>query len=225
MLRRWDRDAEQRELEMLRQLVSRYCNHIDRARPAFQVCEWNEVVEIDRRGDAHDQVQVRLRVLQPDLLFARFRFNCNWAQPIRYREQVGLTVRNLLVDGSPGIKLHTTSNWVKDSSMDAIVHFPAPYKENAEVSLTIGLNWPRRFKPLLERTPDTLTVSFKRPTGHVLSKIVLPPGDDAYVEPVGNPGLVNVYPGEDDSGRKTVVFESFDLPAHQAAGVRLELKG
>jgi hypothetical protein len=224
VLRRWDRDAEQRELEVLRQLVSRYCNHIDRERPAFQVCDWNEVVQVDRRGDAHDQVQVRLRVLRPDLLFARFRFACTWAQPARLREQVELTVRNLLIDGSPGIKLHTTSNWVKDSSMDAIVHFPIPHKENTEVSFTIDLSWPRRFAPLLDGKPDTLTVSFKRPTGHVVSKLVLPPGTDAYVEPAGDPALVEVCTGEDGS-RKTVTFESFDLPAHQAAGVRLELKG
>ncbi|WP_157527867.1 hypothetical protein [Nocardia sp. NRRL S-836] len=208
---------------MLRQLVSRYCNHIDRARPAFQVCDWNEVVEIDRRGDARDQVQVRLRVLQPDLLFARFRFACNWAQPARLREQVELTVRNQLNDGSQGIKLPTTSNWVKESSMDAVVHFPAPQKENTEISFTIELNWPRRFKPLLDRAPDTLSVYFKRPTGHVISKIVLPPDTDAFVEPVGDPKLVEVRTGEED-GRRTATFESFTLPAHQAAGVWLELK-
>ncbi|ANZ36570.1 hypothetical protein BBK82_11345 [Lentzea guizhouensis] len=187
--------------------------------------DWDEEVDINRRGDALDQVQVRLRVLQPDLLFARFRFDCNWTQPLRLREQVELTVRNLQVDGSPGIKLHTTSNWVKDSSMDVIVHFPAPQKENTEVSFAINLNWPRRFKPLVERTPDRLTVSFKRPTGHVVSKLVLPAGTDAFAEPVGDPALVKVIPGEDESGRKTVTFESFNLPARQPAGVRLELKG
>ncbi len=208
---------------MLRQLISRYCNHIDRTRPAFQVCDWNEVVEIDRRGDAHDRVQVRLRVLQPDLLFARFRFTCTWAQPARLREQVELTVRNQLNDGSQGIKLSTTSNWVKDSSMDAIVHFPAPQKENAEISFTIELNWPRRFKPLLDRTPDTLSVYFKRPTGHVVSKILLPPDADAFVEPVGDPNLVEVRTDEED-GRKTATFESCNLPAHQTAGEWLELK-
>ena len=58
--------AERRELEMQRELLSRYTNQLDKTRAGYQILEWKETVVIGDGGDAHTKLAIRLRPLGPD---------------------------------------------------------------------------------------------------------------------------------------------------------------
>ncbi|MFC3898666.1 hypothetical protein ACFOWZ_44980 [Lentzea rhizosphaerae] len=220
-----NRGAERRDLEVQKMLVSRYCNHIDRTSSAYEICEWNETLVVRERGDTHAKVTVKLRPLQNDLMFIRLKFGCGWPQPARYRRGVQLTVRSLLVDGSPGTTLHKTVSWPKDGTMTAIIHFHTPPPENSEISFSIDLEWPKRCLPLAEGSPDEFSLMCRQRVTRAVYRIVLPAGADAYTEPIGEPSAgYRLSKGQDVDGRRTVTLELADLPARHCAGVRMQLK-
>jgi hypothetical protein len=217
--------VERRDLEAQKTLVSRYCNHIDKIRSAYQICEWNETLSVQDRGDTRAKVTVKLRPLQNDLLFIRLKFGCGWPQPARYRRKVELTVRSLLVDGSPGTTLHKTVSWLKDGTMTAIIHFHTPPPENSEISFSIELEWPKRCLPLTEGSPDEFTVMCRQAVTHAIYRIVLPAGADVYTESIGEASIdYRLNKHQDDAGRQTITLELSDLPARHCAGVRMQLK-
>jgi hypothetical protein len=219
--------SDRRELELHKELVSRYCNVIDNLQPTYRIVDWRESMTIGERGDTHTKLKVTLRSLQPELRFVRMKFGCGWPQPRRYRRRVRMTVRRLQVNGSPGTKLTETSSWLSEARMDAIIHFPAPRPQNSEVSFTVDLVWPRRCAPLSEFAPDEFTLKFKQPVEHASYQVILPKGVDCYLEPVdGCESLTGfqISKGEDGNGHKTVTVEVRDLLPRQRAGVRLELK-
>lgn len=219
------RGAERRDLEAQKALVALYCNHIDKIRSAYEIREWNETLVVRERGDTNAKVTVRLRTLQSDLLFIRLKFGCGWPQPARYRRKVELTVRKLLVDGSPGITLEKTVSWPKDGTMTVIIHFHSPPPENSEISFSIELEWPRRCLPLKEGSPDEFSLMCRQPVTRAVHRIVLPPGTDVYTEPIGETSCgYRLTTGQDDDGRRTSTLEVSDLPARHCVGVRMQLK-
>lgn len=220
-----NRGAERRELEVQKALVSRYCNHIDKIRPAYQIREWNETLVVDDRGDTQARMTVKLRPLQSDLMFIRLKFGCGWPQPARYRHRIGLTVRNLLVDGSPGTTLHQTVSWPKDGTMAAVIHFHTPPAENSEISFSVDLEWPKRCLPLAEGSPDEFSITCRQAVMHAVYRVVLPAGTDVYTEPIGDASIdYRLSKHQSDDGRQTITLELSDLPAHHSAGVRMQLK-
>ncbi|RAS64126.1 hypothetical protein C8D87_106532 [Lentzea atacamensis] len=219
-----NRGSERRELEAHKELVSRYCNHIDKVRAGYQIREWDETMVIGDRGDAQAKVTVRLRPLRADLLFIRLKFGCGWNQPARYRHRVRMSVRNLLVDGSAGTTLQKTLSWPKDGAMTAIIHFHSPPQEDSEISFAVELDWPKRCLPLMEGSPDEFALMFAQPVAHAIYKVVLPTDTDAYVEPIGQtPDGYRLDKCQDDMRRQTITLELFDPPVRHRAGARLEL--
>ncbi|MFD4644548.1 hypothetical protein ACFWN2_45085 [Lentzea sp. NPDC058436] len=217
--------TERRELEKERALLARYCNQLDKTRPGYQILEWKEKIVIGERGDAHSKLTIRLRPLGPDLLFVRVKFGCGWPQQPRYRRQVKMTVRNLLVDGSPGTTLHQTLTWPKDGVLDAVIHFHEAPSENAEISFGIELDWPKRCLPLIEGSPDEFAFMFAQPVTDAVYRVVLPRGHDVYLEPIGrlDEGF-ELDKAWDDDERRTVTLMLTDPPLRHRAGARLELR-
>lgn len=221
------RRAERRELEDHRHLVAQYCKFINDRWPSFQVLDWEETAVIGERGDTHSKLRINLRATRDDVCFVRLRFGCGWPQPARYQRGVRLTVRNLLIDGSPGTTLRTTVSWPRDGSMAAIAHFHTPLTANSEVSFTIDLNWPKRCAPLLEGAPDEFGMMFWEPALRATYRVLLPKGAEAYAEPVGRTDSfqeVRLRRKVDDDGRETITCELSDLPVRHRAGMRLQLK-
>ncbi|WP_394614088.1 hypothetical protein JNUCC0626_29970 [Lentzea sp. JNUCC 0626] len=221
------RRAERRELEDHRDLVSQYCKFINDRWPSFQVIDWEETAVIGERGDTHSKLKIRLRAIRDDVRFIRLRFSCGWPQPSRYRRRVRMTVRNLLVDGSPGTTLRTTVSWPRAGSMAAIVHFHTPLTTNSEVSFTIELTWPKKCAPLLEGAPDEFGMMFWERACRITYRVQLPKGAEAYVEPIGKTEDftgVRLRRKVDDDGRETIICQLSDLPIRHRAGMRLQLK-
>ncbi|WP_143116001.1 hypothetical protein [Lentzea xinjiangensis] len=220
--------AQRRELEAHKGLVAHYCKLLDQTWPSYQVVDWDKTAVIGERGDAHVQVKIRLRATHRDFWFVRLRFGCGWPQPSHYRSRVRMTVRNLLVDGSPGTTLRTTVSWLRDGAMTAIVHFHTPPAVNSEVSFVVDLTWPRMCAPLLEGSPDEFALLFWQPVHRATYRVLLPKGTEAYVEPIGKTEAFNrfrVRRKTDGEGREAVVFRLTELPIRHRAGVRLQLKG
>jgi hypothetical protein len=225
-----DRGTLRRELEEHRELVTRYCAHIRREeQPFYKVTSWDEVcVVTDDRGDTDDVVRMRIRVLRPDMLFFRFAFSCNWAQPARHRRRVRTQVRSIRVDGAPGISLRTTRSWVADGRMHIIAHFDTPPKAGSEIALAMSVRWPQRCGPLMQsRQPDDFVLKFGEPISHARYEVILPAGRPAFCEPVGfdeDDAGFSLHPADDTEGRTHYVFEAVDLEPRHAAGMKLELK-
>ncbi|MFS8104328.1 hypothetical protein LFM09_45200 [Lentzea alba] len=219
------RRGDRRELATQQELLSRYCNQLDKTRPGYQILEWKETTVIGDRGDARTSLTVKLRPLGTDLLFVRMKFGCGWPQPTKYRRQVRMTVRNLLVDGSPGTTLHKTLSWPKDGTLAAVIHFHEPPRVDSEISFVVELDWPRKCLPLAEGAPDEFTLMFAQPVTHAVHRIVLPEGTDVYLEPIGQLDKgYDLQKGQDDTNRRTITMELFDPPVRHRAGIRLELK-
>lgn len=217
--------AERREQAVQRELLSRYCNQLDKVRPSYQILEWKETIVIRDGGDADTKLTIKLRPLGPDLFFIRMKFGCGWPQSARYRRQVKMTVRTLLVDGSSGTTLHTTLSWPKDGVVSAVIHFHEPPREGAEISVVIELHWPKRCQPLVDGSPDEFTLMFAQPVTHAVYRIVLPPGDDVYLEPIGPLDVgYDLTKTSDDLDRRIITWELSNPPVRQRAGARLELR-
>lgn len=225
-----DRSSLRRELEEHQQLVRRYCSHIRREEePFYQVTSWHEVCAVTNdRGNTESVVRMKIRVLRPDMLFFRFRFSCNWAQPTRHRRRVQTQVRSIKVDGAPGIRLRTTRSWVADDRMHILAHFEKPPREGSEISLAMSVKWPQRCAPLMiARQPDSFVLVFSEPISCARYEVILPSGRKAFCEPVGfehGDESFSLEESDDADGRTHYVFEAFDLEPGHPAGMKLELK-
>ena len=207
--------------------MAQYCKFINDKWPSFQVVDWEETAVIGERGDTHSKSKIKVRAIRNDVRFIRLRFGCGWPQPSRYRRSVRMTVRNLLIDGSPGTTLRTTVSWPRAGSMAAIVHFHTPLSANSEVSFTVDLFWPKKCAPLLDGAPDEFGMMFWEPTRRVTYRVLLPKGAEAYAEPMGRTESfagVRLRRKVDDDGRETITCQLSDLPVRHRAGMRLQLK-
>lgn len=220
-----NRRSDRRELATQQELLSRYCNQLDKTRPGYQILEWKETTVIGDRGDACTKVTVKLRPLGTDLLFVRLKFGCGWPQPAKYRRQVKMAVRNVLVDGSPGTTLHKTLSWPRDGTLAAVIHFHEPPLHDSEISFAVELDWPRQCLPLVEGSPDEFSLMFAQPVAHAVYRVVLPTGTDAYLEPIGplDEGY-DLRKDQDDLNTRSITLELFDPPVRHRVGARLELR-
>lgn len=217
----------QRELDVHKDLVSHYCKLLDTARPSYEVVDWDETITIDDRGNTHTRMRIKVKAAQNDLWFIRMRFDSGWSQPSRYRHRVRMTVRNLLIDGSAGTTLRTTSSWPRDGAIAAIVHFHTPAPANSEVTVDIDLDWPKRCAPLLSGTPDEFGLMYWQPVRRATYRVVLPKGIEVVVEPYGETEVISGLRWRrkvDNDGRETIIFKLSELPIRQRGGLRLQLK-
>ncbi|ONI91238.1 hypothetical protein ALI22I_09190 [Saccharothrix sp. ALI-22-I] len=224
-----DRRALVRQVEEHRNLVSRYSKIVaEDGHSQYRIITWEEHATIEVNGDARKLVTIRAKVLA-DLRVMRLVQGCGWAQPARYRREIGVEVRKLLVGDLPGASLSTTVAWLKDGQLVLMVHFPEPPRVDSEITIAVEFTWPGMCAPLMrDRVPDKFTLRFATPVGYARYKVVLPRGYDAYHEPIGFEEYENGFaagPGKDESGQPVFLFEGFDLPEHQSLGMRLQLKG
>jgi hypothetical protein len=225
-----DRRNMTRQLAMHKRLVSHYGKVVDQLNPTYQVVSWDQTAHIlNSRGDTHEYVTIGLRALRSDMRLSRLVFGCGWAQPTKYRRGVRIRVRNLHVGDSPGTSRDVTHSWVADGKANVMIHFAGPPPAGGEVRFTVTMDWPGKCSPLMSGDTDDFTFCFPQHSVERVSyKIVLPPGYDAYHEPIGFDRCdarfrLDATTGEDD-GRRRYFFQAGPLPAGLRAGVSLELK-
>ncbi|GAB3908416.1 hypothetical protein ACFQ1S_04570 [Kibdelosporangium lantanae] len=225
-----DRRGMARQLARHRRLVSRYGKVVDEMNPTYEVLSWDQAAHIlNSRGDTQESVAISVKVLRGDMRLIRLIFGCGWEQPAKYRRGVRISVRNLLVGDSPGTSREVTHSWVADGKADVMIHFAEAPPEGSEVRFMVTLDWPGKCSPLMNGDTDDFTFRFlHQSVARVSYRIVLPPGYEAYNEPIGfEPGdarfRLDTSTGEDD-GRRRYLFRAAPLPVRLKAGVSLELK-
>lgn len=223
-----DRRRLRREVEKHEQLVSHYCKQVDELRPAYEIISWETVCTVSASGDGRSLIKIRVKVLSDNFWFMRLWEGCGWPQSSRHRRHVKLKARSILVGDTPGVSLKQTSSWGSDGRLDLIIHFSEPPKEGEVVSFVVENTWPGRCVPLMrDRSPDRFSFKFRQPAAHARYKVVLPAGQDAYVEPVGfrnNEENFQLSVDKDDDGRFVCTFEAFNPPTEQRIGFTLEVK-
>lgn len=231
MLRRFSHRSLRGEVSLYRRLVSRYCKFIDELHPMYQVLSWEQVAHIDNaQGDTREVVAVRARVLRSDLQLIRLVFGCGWHQPARHRRRVKFAVRNLQVGNTLGTRMEVTHSWVDDGKFDMIIHIPTPPRVDSEIRFLVTMDWPKKCAPLMtDSATDDFAFRFvQQDVKYVSYRVILPPGYDAYHEPIGHDGDDDAFRTRHlltEDGRRQYFFEAFDLPIMHRAGIRLELKG
>ncbi|SMD23820.1 hypothetical protein [Kibdelosporangium aridum] len=229
MLRRFFRRSLRDELAVHQHLISRYSKFIDELHPMYQVLSWEQVAYVlNAQGDTQEFVTIRARVLRPDLQLIRFIFGCGWHQPAKFRSKVRLAVRNLLPGNVLGTSPPVIHSWLCDGKLDLIVPMPTPPRIGSEISFVVSMDWPQKCAPLmLHAVADDFAFKFvQQDVKYVTYRIVLPPGYDAYHEPIGSDCNENKYRTRHmltQDGRRQYLFEAFDLPIMHRAGLKLQL--
>jgi hypothetical protein len=226
-----DRRRLQREYDVHRQLLTRYCNFVieNHPKPLISVGEWNEVVYIQENGDVKETLTLRAIALRK-VYFIKLLAGSGWDQPERFRRGIRMTARSVLVNGFPGPQWNVTRSWMPDGRMASILHLHEPLRYGEEVRLEVTKYWPAKCQPLMRlgstesftcRTTDLLRIQ------NMKYAIVLPPGHDAVYEPIGfsEPDDDNsVEVSHDKENRRVFTYRVTNLQPHKTIGVRLELK-
>ncbi|WP_367130449.1 hypothetical protein [Saccharothrix sp. HUAS TT1] len=224
-----DRRATLRRLETQWQLVAHYTKLAsDGSPPEYRVVDWDEFLTVEPNGDTRKRLTMRAQVLVDGLWSIRQVHGCGWPQPARFRRRVVVVVRKLLVDGAPGPRMSSTSAWDAEGRFVLITHFRSALPRGSSFGIVVECDWPGMCAPLMrDRRPDDFTLSFRTPVVRARYLVALPPGSDAYLEPVGFSeeedgfGIVRTV---DPGGRPVFGIESTAVPLHTRVGMRIEVK-
>lgn len=225
-----DRRSMRDKLQLHKKLVSRYGSFVDRLNPTYEVLSWEQAAYITNdRGDTKEYITIRAKVLRDDMLLIRLLFGCGWEQSAKYRRNVTVSVRNLLIGDAPGTSPDVTFSWVSDGKIDMMIHFSAPPRQGSEIRFIVIMDWPGKCAPLMNEVTDEFAFWFnQQQVEYVSYKIVLPAGHEAYYEPIGfEPSDTNfrIDATVSDEGRSQYLFQGFSLPVLMRAGIKLQLKG
>nr|CEL14598.1 hypothetical protein [Kibdelosporangium sp. MJ126-NF4]CTQ96774.1 hypothetical protein [Kibdelosporangium sp. MJ126-NF4] len=223
------RQSLNNDLEKHKRLVSRYSKFLDELHPMYQIIQWEQVAHIvNGRGDTKEFVALRARVLRSDLQLIRLVFGCGWPQPAKYRRKVTFTVRNLFPGDTLGTSPPITHSWLCEGRFDLIIQLPTPPRVGSEIGFAVSMDWPGKCAPLMtDAVTDVFAFRFvQQDVKYVTYRVVLPPGYDAYHEPIGiEHDDVRTSQTLTEDGRRQYVFEAFDLPIMHRAGFKLQLAG
>jgi hypothetical protein len=225
-----DRRRIQREADEHRRLLTLYCNFIiDPPKPTIRVLKWEQVVSVEPNGDAREVINIHGVVLRDELYFLALRATPRWEQPHRYRSRVKVKARSLLVDGARGTSWAITSSWRTDGELDLLAHLHQPATYGSEIRLEIERYWPGKCIPLMvKRDQDEFTLRFREtmPVESATYEIILPPGVDAYYDPIGFTQPNGSYSIKSDrkQGRCTFTFFAECIAPNHLVGMKLELK-
>jgi hypothetical protein len=92
-----DRRRLQRDYNIYRKLLARYCNFIidHRPEPLVLVEEWDQTVYIQRNGDVRERIAIKAVALREEVHFIRFYAGSEWDQPEKHRNKVRVNARSL----------------------------------------------------------------------------------------------------------------------------------
>ncbi|TQM80049.1 hypothetical protein FHX81_2372 [Saccharothrix saharensis] len=225
-----DRRATLRRLEVHRRLVSHYTKLASDHDPLeYRVMDWDDFYTVEPNGDTRKRLTMRAHVLVDGLWAVRLEHGCGWPQPAKHRRRVAVVARKLQADDLPGPKLTTTSEWVAEGKFVLIIHFRAALPRGSSFGVVVECDWPGMCVPLMrDHTPDDFMLRFRTPVVRARHRVALPPGSDAYFEPLGfsdgDDGF-EVVRAVDESGRPVFGVESTAVPHQESFGMRIELKG
>lgn len=224
--RRW-----RRKMTRDHRLLAHYCHVIKgELETTMHMLSWDDVATIAPNGDTKEVITVHGRVETKQLYFFRLRVGQGPGLLLSKKQQkrVAYAVRGVVVDQTGGTRWDASDTWLPDGRLEVLVHLNFPAPRGSEVRICMELDWPGMCAQLLRhREPDTFELHFARQADHVRYVIVLPPGEDAYYEPIGFKTGENGFRltgRQSSAGQVEVELIADDLPAGHRAGMRLDLK-
>ncbi len=228
-----DRRRLQREYDIHRDLLTKYCDFITdhRPEPLILVSDWSQDVHLKRNGDVRELITIKATVLREDIHFLRFKAGCEWNQPERYRNKVKIRARSLKVNGSAGPHWNVTRSWPSDRKMRVLVHLHSPVRQGQEIRLEMERLWPAKCKPLMcDSTVDNFVFSTTKliQIQKVCYRVILPKGFSAVYWPLGfdeeETAECGIEEETDRDGRKNYILKVRDLTSYAEVGMQLELE-
>lgn len=211
-----------------KQLLTRYCKFIvDQKKPAMRISRLEHVAVIDKSGDTTEVIKMHVVVLKKELYFVPLRFGSAWEQPHKYRKRLKVEVRSLLVEGNRGTEWEVTESWLPDGKLDLLSHLHSPAPQGSEVKLEVDRAWPGKCIPLVRGRPETFTLQFARPIDYASYVVVLPPGAEAYYDPIGfseGQDGFSLTSKRNNEGRLEFTLVATCITYNQKVGMRLQLK-
>jgi hypothetical protein len=217
----------QKRAERDQRLLGHYCDILQDRFSYWRIKDWDERVVIDAKGNARQYITVRVLVESEDVDFFRVRMGAHWKQPLKYRRKVKVWVRSLQVDGLGGTRSDITTTWLHDNRMEVLTHFSSPVEKNELINLTMEIDWPRKCAPLMGGKPDDFTMRFTRHIERTNYVVVLPPGTEVYMDPIGlrtGEDSYEVTQRVDGDGNTEVRLLAKDIEPYRRFGVRLDQK-
>ncbi len=154
--------------------------------PYWTVRQWQQTIWIAANGDSTLSVTVHGVSDRENLSFFRIMFGSGWNQPLRYRSRVHVQVRSLMLEGVGGTRAEKFEHWRDDGQLEVYVEFPSPIPVGGEFRFVADLRWPGRCRPLVrDGRPDEFCVTAARAMDLLEYTVVLPPGREAFYDPVG----------------------------------------
>lgn len=223
------RSEWQRRSELYDHLVTRYCNAFtDDNASSWHVKKWIESHRIDGNGDTTVLITVHAVVTCGQLRLYRVRVGAGWNQPEKMRQRVGVQVRSVVLEGIGGARCDLTKHWLDDGRLEVLVHFPSPVSQGSEFRVLIESWWPARSRLLVkDRLPEDFCVQVKRPLDLLEYTVVLPVGEEAFVDPIGfrpDDQRFLLVSGSDGSGRQEICLTGKGIGDTGRTGIRLDLK-
>jgi hypothetical protein len=220
--KQWRKRAEQDQ-----RLLARYCDILLDRFSYWRIKDWDETVIVDANGNARQYVTIRVLVESEDLDFFRVRMGCHWKQPLKYRKKVKVWVRSLERDGVGGTRSDTTTSWLHDGRLEVLTHFSSPVEKNEQLNLAMEVDWPKKCAPLMNGDPDDFVMTFTQHIERATWTVVLPPGTQVYVDPIGlraGEDRYDVKQRVNGAGDTEVRLVARGLEPYRKFGLRLDQK-
>jgi hypothetical protein len=218
-----------RRSELSERLLIQHCRgFVQDNRSSWKVTRWMEHQRIDDNGDAVVLITAQAVVTCDILGFYRFYVGCGENQPKKVRRRVDVRVHSVEAGSVGGTRREVTKHWVDDGRMEVLAHFPAPVYRGSEFSVVIEMRWPARSKKLVvDRLPDDFCVRVQPPLDLLEYTVVLPPGEDAFYDPIGfrsdDPDFL-LASRSNSSGCQEISLTGRDVPVAGRIGLRVDLK-
>jgi hypothetical protein len=202
-------------------LLQRYCDIVEKISTAeLDVSEWEQLVELDRRGNARVVRKITLTPVGGDLHFLRLRLMYYGGpdQSVRLRRRVRATAREL-----SGARWESTWFWKNDRTHEVIVHFRNPIPEGRSISVEVEWTWPLFSSQLMAGGYEDFDIRFSHRVQRAKHMVVLPlpaSGELPYVSP--NSAIPQV---ERQGSTCRVTFEVNPCQQGIQYGVRIDKRG
>lgn len=153
-------------------LVQRYCDIVEELSHArLTVQDWEQVVELDEKGNAKVHRKITLTPQDARLHFLRLSLTYYGApeQSLRLRRKVRAAARAV-----SGARWESSWIWRDDRTHQLLVHFRNPIDPGTPISIEAEWNWPLYSSELMQGGYEDFDIRFRHQVDRALHTVVMP---------------------------------------------------
>jgi hypothetical protein len=153
-------------------LIQRYCDIVEKiSTTKLDVINWEQLVELDKRGNARVVRKITLTPDGGDLHFLRLRLEYygDADQSARLRRRVKATAREF-----SGARWQSSWFWKNDRTHEVIVHFRNPITQGHSTSIEVEWVWPLFSSELMAGGYEDFDIRFSHRVRRAKHMVVLP---------------------------------------------------